>query len=157
MTEIVQHHGLEFGAHVELVRFEPEAVLPSKAYRMSAAWDLSAYTGKSIVTIPPSTTKLIPTGIGMRAPKGHLLLICSRSGLGLKSIFVSNAPGVVDPDYTGEMKVLLYNGSSQPYYVRNGDRVAQVLLVPFANVPLREVATMPVTERGDRGFGSSGT
>lgn len=146
-----------FGARLEVVKFEPDVGLPTKAYRMSAAYDLAAFTGTSTLTIAPQTTKMIRTGLGLLAPVGHCILICSRSGLGAKSVFVANAPGVVDPDYTGEIKVLLYNGGMSPFYVRNQDRIAQALIVPFGTFPMIEVKTMPQTERGEKGFGSSGS
>lgn len=132
-----------------------------RAYSESAAWDLSALAvsegGHLIhITIPPNRTTLIRTGLSLLAPRGHAILICSRSGLASQSIFVANAPGVVDPDYTGEIKVLLFNGGREPYYVRNGDRIAQALIVPFASCQTRKVEEFPSTERGDKGFGSTG-
>lgn len=135
---------------------------PSLAYDESAAFDLSAYQrsdGGHLYTqvLPPRMTKLIGTGLAMRPPDGHLVLICSRSGLAARSIFVANAPGVVDPSYTGEIKVALYNGGLEAHYVKHGDRIAQALVIPFAsNLTLREVSDFPETERGARGFGSSG-
>ena len=151
-----------FGAALDVVLFESEAVLPTKAYSRSAAYDLSAYmmtvaTKRALTrTISPQSTVLIPTGIGLRPPFGHVILICSRSGLAEKSVFVANGPGVVDPDYTGEIKVLLFNGGLEPCYVRHGDRIAQALVVPLASLPLKVIAEMPDTERGPKGFGSTG-
>jgi len=83
-------------------------------------------------------------------------MVCSRSGLASRGIFVANAPGIVDPDYTGEIKVILFNGSQEPHYVRQGDRIAQVLIIPFFEPGFAEVDRFPPTERGERGFGSSG-
>jgi len=146
---------------LSILRLRSEAALPLRAYGESAAFDLSAFllneTGRSLTaTLAPRTTKVIGTGLAMLPPAGHLILICSRSGLAARSIFVANAPGVVDPDYTGEIKVALFNGGLEPYYVKHEDRIAQALVVPFAKVDFAEIERLPETERGDRGFGSTG-
>lgn len=147
---------------LEAFRLHPEALLPTLAYGESAAWDLSAYLLSSDkrplhATVAPHETKLIGTGLALRAPLGSVILICSRSGLATRSVFVSNAPGVVDPDYTGEIKVALHNASSYAHYLKHGDRIAQALIVPLTVCQLVEVTSLPQTERGARGFGSSGS
>lgn len=148
--------------HALEIRFlDGSSTLPTLAYSESAAYDLSANLRNDAdrpftATIAPHTTRLIGTGLAMRPPLGHLILICSRSGLATKGIFVANAPGIVDPDYVGEIKVALFNGSLEPCYIRHGDRIAQALVVPFLSMPLRIVKEFPVTERGEAGFGSSG-
>ncbi len=156
MTPPPLSYQLPFGATLDLIRFEADAPLPTKAYARSAAFDLAAYSKRATVTIAPHTTKLIRTGIGLRPPIGHLIMVCSRSGLATRSVFVANGPGIVDPDYTGEIKVLLFNGGIEPFFVTHGDRIAQVLVLPLTTIPLREVASMPITDRGDKGFGSTG-
>lgn len=135
---------------------------PVRAYGESAAYDLSAYllndVGRGMtITIAPHTTRLIGTGLAMRPPAGHLILICSRSGYASRGVFVANAPGVVDPSYTGEIKVALFNGSLDPFYVKHLDRIAQALIMPFAMCELKAVDTFPPTLRGDHGFGSTGS
>ena len=147
---------------LEVLYMHHAASAPFRAYEESAAWDLSACllndaNRPMTATIAPGTTKLIGTGLALRAPLGHLILICSRSGLASKGVFIANAPGVVDPDYTGEIKAILFNGSQEPYYIRHGDRIAQALVVPFAALALREVDEFPATIRGGKGFGSSGS
>lgn len=147
---------------LKVLRLHPEAQLPLRIYGESAAWDLHALcrttSGHSFTTtIAPRSTRLIDTGLAMMAPKGSIILVCSRSGLAVRSIFVTNAPGVIDPDYTGEIKVLLYNGGFEPHYVKHGDRVAQALLVPLTICDVVEVEKLPETVRGEKGFGSSGT
>ncbi len=142
-------------------RLSPRAEMPSRAYSESAAFDLAACilspAGYPLTwLIAPRTTKLIPTGLAMLPPPGHCILVCSRSGLATRSVFVANAPGVVDPDYTGELRIALYNGGLEPHYVKNGDRVGQALIIPFASCGLREVEDFPRTERGEKGFGSTG-
>jgi len=148
-------------AKIEFVRLSAHAETPRRAYGDSAAFDLSAClidaNGRSrTATLGPGVTQTIPTGIALRAPKGHVILVCSRSGMATEGVFVANAPGVVDPDYTGEIKVILVNAGLSSRYIRHGDRIGQVLIVPFITPPLVEVAVLPQTERGERGFGSSG-
>ena len=148
-------HQVPFNSRLEVVRFHQKAIFPIRAYSKSAAYDLSACLSGTM-TLGPQTTKSVPTGIGLRAPANHCILICSRSGMATNSVFVANGPGVVDPDYTGEIRVLLYNGGLEPHYIKSGDRVAQALVIPFASLQLLEIARMPDTERGTKGFGSSG-
>jgi dUTP pyrophosphatase len=147
--------------NLEVLFLSNAASTPFRAYDDSAAFDLSACllndAGRSFTaTIAPHTTKLIGTGLALRPPDGHLILICSRSGFATQGVFVANAPGVVDPGYTGEIKVILYNGGLEPFFVKHCDRIAQALVVPFATLGLREVTAFPPSSRGDKGFGSSG-
>lgn len=148
--------------NLSIVRLHPRAAFPILAYDESAAFDLSAVcmTADSprsfTYTIAPNSVKLVGTGLAMQPPSGHLILVCSRSGLAARGIFVANAPGVVDPSYTGEIKVALFNGSLEPFYVKHGDRIAQALIVPFASPTLAVVEKLPASLRGERGFGSSG-
>lgn len=146
---------------LEVLFLNNGATTPFRAYAESAAYDLSACLLNDVgrpftATIAPHTTKLIGTGLALRPPAGHLVLVCSRSGYAASGVFVANAPGVVDPDYTGEIKVILYNGSLEPFYVKHRDRIAQALLVPFCPAEMVEVTAFPPSERGDRGFGSTG-
>lgn len=143
------------------VKLHPDAQVPFLAYNESAAWDLSACmltgTGRPNNTIlPPNFTRKIPTGLALRPPEGHLVLICSRSGMASKSIFVANSPGVVDPTYTGEIEILLYNGGMESFHVKHGDRIAQALILPFARCRIIEAESLSQTERGGKGFGSTG-
>lgn len=146
---------------LEVCFLKPDARDPLRAYEQSAGYDLHAYlkndAGRAMTaTIAPHTTKLIGTGLALRPPYGYLLLICSRSGLAARGVFVANAPGVVDPDYIGEIKVALFNGGLEPLYVKHEDRIAQAIMVPFATPLLRTVSSFPPTARGEHGFGSTG-
>jgi dUTP pyrophosphatase len=146
---------------LQFVKLHEQAQLPFRAYNESAGYDLSACLISDLgrpntLIIPPRMTRTVSTGLALRPPPGHLILICSRSGMAQKSVFVSNAPGVVDPDYTGEIKVLLFNGGTESFYVKHEDRIAQALVIPFAALPLQEASSFAETERGNRGFGSSG-
>ena len=145
---------------LQVYRITSDATLPTRAYDSSAAYDLYASLRREgrdfTTTIPPRGNRVIGTGLVMLAPPGHVLLICSRSGLAVRSVFVTNAPGVIDPDYVGEIKVILYNGGLEPHYVKHGDRIGQALVLPLPNVQLVETSKLPDSERGSRGFGSTG-
>lgn len=90
----------------------------------------------------------------------HIIMVCSRSGMAKeRNIFVTNSPGIIDPDYRGEVMVLLYNGSGEAQYIEDGDRIAQLILAPIPVPVLRESETpldLEVTSRGSAGFGSTG-
>lgn len=135
---------------------------PIRAYEQSAGWDLSAHLLNDAerpftLTLAPRTAQRIKTGLSLQASRGHMILICSRSGLATRGIFVANAPGVVDPDYIGEIEVILFNGSTEPHYVKHKDRIAQAVVIPLPACDLTE-QPQPFSEtgRGAKGFGSSG-
>lgn len=149
------------GLKLTYVKLKPEAEVPFLAYNESAAYDLSAHlisdNGRSNnAIVSPRLTRKIGTGLALIPPPGHLILICSRSGMAKGSVFVTNSPGVVDPTFTGEIEILLYNGGVQSFHVKHGDRIAQALVVPFARVSLFEATSLPNTARGAQGFGSTG-
>lgn len=107
--------------------------------------------------IPAQHTVAIGCGVSLVPPRGCFLLVCSRSGLASHGVFVANAPGVIDPDYTGEVMVLLFNGGWQPYYVKHGDRIAQILVMLCPLTPtINPITELPQTDRGNHGFGSTG-
>lgn len=142
----------------------PDAELPFRAYGSPAGWDVGACciseTGRSIqVVIPPKTSRILSTGLILLPPPGFFLVVCSRSGLAAQTppLFVANAPGVIDPDYTGELKIILYNGGHESAYIRHGQKIAQVVLLPYVEASLEPATEVPTTERGTKGFGSSGT
>lgn len=147
---------------VSIKRMHPDAILPRRGTEQSVGLDLHAYliseTGRPNSRIlPPRTTVNVKTGLIMVAPPGFCLLVTSRSGLAGKSIFVTNGPGVIDPDYRGEICVLMYNGGHETYYIKHEDRIAQVLVAPILVHPYVEVEAFDETERGAKGFGSTGT
>lgn len=140
----------------------PGAKLPARGTPASVGLDVYAHllseTGRpNKAIIPPRTTKIIPTGLIVKPEAGCAVFVCSRSGLAYKqSIFVTNAPGVVDPDYRGEIMVLLYNGGHESYYVQHEDRIAQLVVLPCSQVEVSEIHVLDETLRGDAGFGSTG-
>lgn len=132
------------------------AVIPKIATEGSAAADICACIDEP-VTILPGKTVLIPTGIAAAVPIGFAAFIFARSGLGIKhGIVPSNAVGVIDSDYRGEIGVGLYNHSDSVYTVNPGDRIAQMAIMPVAAANFVPVEELDDTERGKGGFGSTG-
>jgi dUTP pyrophosphatase len=151
---------------LQYYKLHPDAIPPTKAYEQAVGYDLHALVltaegNESISHIVPHSSKMIPTGLILVAPKRHYLTVCSRSGLAAHDppIFVANAPGIIDPDYTGEIKVILFNGGIHTYTVRHGERIAQVCILPLVpNYALEELHEHPEVEenaRGPKGFGST--
>ena len=123
----------------------------------SAGVDLRAFTEEDIV-IKPMERKMIHTGLYMQIPEGYEGSVRPRSGLALKKgITVLNTPGVVDEDYRGEVCVILINLSNEDFIVKNGERIAQMLFKKVERAVFAEVKELDETERGDGGFGHTGT
>lgn len=135
----------------------PKAVMPKYATPGSAAMDLSACIDEA-VTLAPGQRALIPTGIAISLPSPqYVALVFVRSSMGIKyGIGLSNGVGVIDSDYRGEIHVGLTNLSDAPYTVQPGDRVAQLAIMPVAQVQPVQVEELDETDRGAGGFGSTG-
>lgn len=130
--------------------------LPQYKTAGSAGMDLQAYIEKPII-IHPQERKLIPTGLYIQLPYGYEAQIRPRSGLALKyGITVLNTPGTIDSDYTGEIGVILYNTSDTDFAVRDGDRIAQMVITKYEKVNWVTVDKLESTERGEGGFGHTG-
>ncbi len=130
--------------------------LPSYKTKGSSGMDLMAFLNEPI-SINPQTSKLIPTGISIAIPENTEVQIRPRSGLAAKNnISILNTPGTIDSDYRGELKVILYNHGDREFIVNNGDRIAQMVLVPIIKATFEEVESLPETIRGEGGFGSTG-
>jgi dUTP pyrophosphatase len=130
--------------------------LPSYATVGSAGMDLKANTSEPIA-LKPMERYLFPTGIYIQLPEGYEAQIRPRSGLAVKyGITVTNAPGTVDADYTGEVGVSLINLSNDTFVVQPGERIAQMVIAKYEKINWKEVATLDETERGSGGFGSTG-
>ncbi len=138
----------------------PHAVglsLPSYATDMSAGMDLTAALEEAF-ELAPGERALIPTGISIALPKGYEAQVRPRSGLAAKNgVTVLNSPGTVDADYRGEIKVILINLGSEPFTVERGMRIAQMVVAAHAQVKWSVVEDLDETERGEGGFGSTGT
>lgn len=101
--------------------------------------------------------KLIPTGLSIAIPEGYCGMICSRSGLAVKYGIKTNIPvGIIDSDYRGEISISLANTGYDTFYIKRGDRIAQLLIVPVIQPEISEVKELSTTERGEGGFGSTG-
>jgi dUTP pyrophosphatase len=108
-------------------------------------------------TLAPMARRAVPTGVAIALPAGFEGQVRPRSGLALRhGITCINAPGTIDSDYRGEIQVLLVNLSGEPYTLRRGERIAQLVVAPVVRAELEEVDTLPTSVRGEGGFGSTG-
>ena len=155
---------------VKIKRLFDTAIMPTYGSTKAACMDLYANLGShdamtvnglakkpNFIEIPPHTTVKIGTGFAFQPPEGYCGLIFARSGLATKQgLAPANKVGVCDEDYTGEYIVALHNDTDSEQYVHHGDRIAQLMFVPYEQANLIEVDTLDETERGSGGFGSSG-
>jgi dUTP pyrophosphatase len=132
----------------------PDAVVPARMRPGDAGYDLRA---TERVVIPQDGRRTIGTGIALALPAGVAGLVTPRSGLAVEhGLTLLNAPGLIDPNYRGELRVVMHNSGEHRYTVELGDRIAQLLLVPYWAPELEVVDELSATERGTAGFGSSG-
>lgn len=126
---------------------------PTRAHKGDAGLDLTANEN---TVIPSKGWRLVPTGTKAAIPEGQAGLVCPRSGLAAKhGITVLNAPGIVDAPYRGDIGVVLINHGPKPFEISAGDRIAQLLIMPFTHLtPVGR--PLDTTDRGDKGFGSTG-
>lgn len=136
----------------------PHAKMPVRATKGSAAVDLCAVCDAEGITINPGERATVPTGIAIELPSPETVaLIFARSGLAVKQgVTLSNGVGVIDSDYRGEICVGLINQSDKSYTIGNGERIAQLAVMPVALPELVQVETLSDTQRGTGGFGSTG-
>jgi dUTP pyrophosphatase len=139
------------------VTLEPHAfAAPEYQTEHAAGMDLHAAI-EDAVTLEPGEVAAIPTGLRLEIPAGYEGQIRGRSGLAARhAIGVPNAPGTIDADYRGEVKVLLVNWGRAPFAVRRGERIAQLVIAPVARASLQIVTELSVTGRGEGGFGHTG-
>jgi dUTP pyrophosphatase len=143
---------------VLLQRLAHGADLPLPAYETkgAAGLDLRAAIDGTVV-LAPGEWALVPTGLAMQLPEGFEGQVRPRSGLAVRhGVTVLNAPGTVDSDYRGEVKVPLINHGREPFAIARGDRIAQLVIAPVTQVGLAEAAVLEPTARGAGGFGSTG-
>jgi dUTP pyrophosphatase len=139
----------------------PSQEMPKTATSGSAGIDLVAAIFAEKLDIPAGEISIIPCGIKVALPKGAVGFVCPRSGLAAKfGITVLNAPGIIDEDYRGEIKVILVNQGDKEYVVKKGDRIAQLLILNYNKIEFEEItnSTFDVlsTERGEGGLGHTG-
>lgn len=142
---------------VKIKRLTPEAHIPTYGSEESAGADLYAVTQENGERILPGETKLIHTGIAAELPQGYVGLVFARSGLASRrGLAPANKVGVIDSDYRGEIMVALHNHSSNEANVENGERIAQLVIVPYITANFTEANSLENTKRGTGGFGSTG-
>jgi dUTP pyrophosphatase len=150
----------ELSARVEILRLEHGADLPLPAYQSTGAAGLditAAVPADAPLLLAPGARALLPTGICIALPAGFEAQVRPRSGLAVKhGITVLNAPGTIDSDYRGEIKVPLINLGTEPFQIARGARIAQLVIAPVTRAELVEVALLDETARGTDGFGSTG-
>ena len=141
---------------IPVMLLAPGARLPQRAYEHDAAFDL--FSAENAI-VAPLHRQVIGTGVVLGLPPGVAALTLPRSGLAAEhGIALVNAPGLIDPGYRGEVRIILLNTDRHhPFHVHFGDRIAQLLIVGLTAASLFETVQLDATERGDRGFGSSGT
>ncbi len=146
---------------VSILRLPHARDLPLPAYQSAGASGLdlcAAIPAGNTVVIPPGRNAAIPTGMVLALPAGSEGQIRPRSGLAARhGITVLNAPGTIDADYRGEVQVILVNLGAEPFLVRRGMRIAQLVIAPVIQVILVEVESLEDTNRGSGGFGSTGS
>jgi len=135
---------------------DPLVRLPQYETSGAAGMDIRAFIDRDITIAPMGRVK-IPTGLFMAIPSGYEAQVRPRSGLAARSgVTIVNAPGTIDSDYRGEVEVLIINFGNEPFTVKNGDRIAQMVISPVIQLRVFETETLSETERGTGGFGSTG-
>jgi dUTP pyrophosphatase len=139
---------------LQIKRVHADATLPTRAYDGDAGLDLSACER---VELGPGERAMVATGLSVAIPDGHAGFVQPRSGLAARhGISVLNSPGLIDAGYRGELKVVLLNTDrSEAFVVEPGMRIAQLVIVPIVVSEPKEVTELPVSQRGEKGFGSS--
>jgi dUTP pyrophosphatase len=142
---------------VQVKRLRGEkTVLPQYMTAHSAGMDLCASLEEEI-QLAPGERRLIPTGIAIALPAGHEAQVRPRSGLALNhGVTLLNTPGTIDADYRGEIGVIMINLGAEPFVIRDGDRIAQMVIHQVAHAELQEVEELPESRRGEGGFGHTG-
>ncbi|MBQ2088716.1 MAG: dUTP diphosphatase [Lachnospiraceae bacterium] len=142
--------------NIDILTLSDSAKLPERGSDMAAGYDLFADIAEDII-IDPHTTAMIGTGLAVAIPEGYFGGIYARSGLSSKEgLRPANCTGVVDADYRGEIKVALHNDSDFERTITPGQKIAQMVIMPFLSVEFQQVEQLDNTERGEGGFGSTG-
>lgn len=142
---------------VRFQKLDPRAVAPRYGSAAAAGADLYA-VGDAPVTVAPGETVFIHTGLAVEIPEGYVGLVFARSGLACKrGLAPANKVGVIDADYRGEIMVALYNHAQMAQTVEPGERIAQLAILPYLTAQFTEADSLTDTDRGEGGFGSTGT
>lgn len=142
---------------IKIKKLNDSAKLPTRGSEYAAGYDLYAYIPEGSVAIAPHSTVKIGTGLSFELPDGTFAAIFARSGLATKEgLRPANCVGVCDSDYRGEYIVAIHNDSNKYKGIYDGDRIAQMVVMPYIPVTFEEVDELSTTERGSGGFGSTG-
>ncbi len=137
-------------------KLDPSVETPTYKTIGASGMDLMAFIKKPI-KLAAKDSCLVPTGLSVAFSSEYEIQIRPRSGLAIKNnISVLNTPGTIDSDYRGEIKIILFNHGNNEFIINNGDRIAQMILLPINKIDLEEVVNLPDTNRGKGGFGSTG-
>ena len=142
---------------IKIKKLKENAVIPARASACAAGYDLYACMDEESVIIEPQSCSKIGTGLSIAVPDGYFGAIFARSGLATKQgLRPANCVGVADSDYRGEYIVALYNDSNEQRIINNGERIAQLVIMPFLEAEFLECDELEATVRGGGGFGSTG-
>lgn len=142
---------------IKIKKLNKNAVIPTKGSNGAAGYDLYALTSKMMQIISPGSTVKISTGISLEIPDGYFGAVFARSSLATKrGLRLANSVGVIDSDYRGELIVALHNDSDDNVVIKQGDRIAQLVIIPYQSINFIETVLLEDTERGSGGFGSTG-
>lgn len=136
------------------VALDTGAVMPTRAHRLDAGLDLYCRKDDEMAVLMPQSSHIFDTGVHVQIPAGYVGLLLSKSGLNVKHGITSE--GVIDTGYTGAIMVKLYNNSDEPYVIKPGEKITQLVIVPCALFDTELVPYLEETERGENGFGSTG-
>ena len=144
--------------HIQIQKLRESARIPHRGSAFAAGYDLyAAPADGQPIEIPPHTTAMVGTGLAVAIPEGYFGGVFARSGLASKQgLRPANCVGVIDADYRGECTVALHNDTDAPRTIQPGDRIAQLVILPFLAAEFEETDTLPETDRGAGGFGSTG-
>ena len=142
---------------MKIKKLDEKAIVPTRGSEYAAGYDLYAVFEEEKITIWPHDTIMIDTGWSMEIPEGYFGAIFARSGLAAKQgLRPANCVGVIDSDYRGPVKVALHNDTQEHQIVHQGDRIAQLVIMPYKSIEFEEVEELDDTTRGEGGFGSTG-
>ena len=141
---------------VQIKPLYEDTIIPFRGSEYAAGYDLYSHLEEPAL-IRPHETKLIGTGFAAAIPSGYVGLVCPRSGLAFKrNLRPENTPGIVDEDFRGEFKVALHNDGKEEQIIYHGERIAQLVIIPYLEAEFDIVEELDETERGSGGFGSTG-
>ena len=143
------------GVRVRRLAHNPDLPLPVRQTSGSAGYDVAS--AEPDVVLAPGERRAVGTGLAFELPPGMEMQVRPRSGLALRhGITLPNAPGTIDSDYRGELKVILQNGGGEPVTIARGDRIAQLVFARYETPAIEEATELGASERGEGGFGSTG-